>query len=187
MGRHDEAIAEGKRAQELDPLSLITSAALARPFYDARRYDEAIAQSKKTLEIDPDFARAHYWLGLAYEQKSMFDQAIAAFHKAINSSDSVAVYVAAAGHAYAVAGRRGEAVQVLRRLEELSRQRYVSAYDIALINVGLGDTERAMQWLERAYQERSDGLVYLKVDPRLDGLQSDPRFASLGRRLGLPR
>jgi eukaryotic-like serine/threonine-protein kinase len=187
MGRHDEAIAEGKRAQELDPLSLITSAALARPFYDARRYDEAIAQSKKTFEIDPDFARAHYWLGLAYEQKSMFDQAIAAFHKAINSSDSVAVYVAAAGHAYAVAGRRGEAVKVLRRLEDLSRQRYVSAYDIALIHVGLGDTERAMQWLERAYQERSDGLVFLKVDPRLDGLQSDPRFASLVRRLGLPR
>ena len=187
MGRHDEAIAEGKRAQELDPLSLITSAALARPFYDARQYDEAIAQSKKTLEIDPDFARAHYWLGLAYEQKSMFNQAIAAFHKAINSSDSVAVYVAAAGHAYAVAGRRGEAVKVLRRLEELSRQRYVSAYDIALIHVGLGDTERAMQWLERAYRERSDGLVFLKVDPRLNGLQSDPRFASLRRRLGLSR
>jgi serine/threonine-protein kinase len=186
MGRQDEAIAEGKRAQELDPLSLIASAALARPFYDARRYDEAIAQSRKTFEIDPNFARAHYWLGLAYEQKSMFDQAIAAFHNAINSSDSVAVYVAAAGHAYAVAGRRGEAVKVLRRLEELSKQRYVSAYDIALIHVGLGDKERAMQWLERAYDERSDGLVFLKVDPRLDRLRPDPRFVNLVRRVGLP-
>ena len=113
MGRHDEAIAEGKRAQELDPLSLITSAALARPFYNARRYDEAIAQSKKTFEINPKYHRAYYWLGLAYEQKSMFDQAIAAFHNAINyyHSDSVAVYVAAAGHAYAVAGKRGEALE----------------------------------------------------------------------------
>ncbi len=186
MGRHNEAIAAGKRAQELDPLSLITSAALARPFYNARRYDEAIAQSMKTFEIDPNFARAHYWLGLAYEQKSMFDQAIAAFHLAIVNSDSLAVYVAAAGHAYAMAGRRGEALKMLRRLEELSSQRYVSAYDIALIHVGLGDRERAMQWLERAYQERSDGLVFLKVDPRLDSLRSDARFVNLVRRVGLP-
>jgi TolB-like protein/Flp pilus assembly protein TadD len=186
MGRHDEAIAEGKRAQELDPLSLILNAALARPFYNARRYDEAIAQSKKTFEIDPNYHRAHYWLGLAYEQKSMFDQAIAAFQKAIAHSDSNTVYVAAAGHAYALAGRRSQALKVLRRLEELSGRKYISAYDIALIHVGLGDTERAMQWLERAYQERSDGLVFLKVDPRLDRLRSDPRFVSLVRRVGLP-
>jgi eukaryotic-like serine/threonine-protein kinase len=186
MGRHDEAIAEGKRAQELDPLSLIVNAALARPFYNARRYDEAIAQSKKTFEIDPNYHRAHYWLGLAYEQKSMFDQAIAAFQNAIAYSDGLTLYVAAAGHAYALAGRRSQALKVLHRLEELSSQRYVSAYDIALIHVGLGDKERAMQWLERAYQERSDGLVFLKVDPRLDRLRSDPRFASLVRRVGLP-
>jgi serine/threonine-protein kinase len=186
MGRHDEAISEGRRAQELDPLSLITNAALARPFYNARRYDEAIAQSKKTLEIDPHFARAHYWLGLAYEQKSMYDQAIAAFHEAINNSDSVPIYVAAAGHAYAAAGRRAKALSVLAELEELSSRRYVSAYDIATIHVGLGDTASAMQWLERAYKERSDGLVYLGVDPRWDGMRSDPRFAHLVRRVGLP-
>jgi eukaryotic-like serine/threonine-protein kinase len=185
MGRHGEAIAEGKRAQELDPLSLIANASLGRPFYNARRYDEAIAQSKKTLEIDPRFARAHYWLGLAYEQKSMYDLAIAAFHEAILNSDSVPIYIAAAGHAYALAGRRGQALEILRRLEKLSSQRYVSAYDIALIHVGLGDKERAMQWLERAYQERSDGLVFLTVDPRLDRLRSDARFANLVRRVGL--
>ncbi len=116
----------------------------------------------------------------------MFDQAIAAFHNAIAYSNSVAVYVAALGHAYAVAGKPGEAVKVLRRLEEVSSQRYISAYDIALIHVGLGDKERAMQWLERAYQERSDGLVYLEVDPRLDRLRSDARFVNLVRRVGLP-
>ena len=185
MGRHDEAISEGRRAQELDPLSLITNAALARPFYNARRYDEAIAQSKKTLEIDPHFARAQYWLGLAYEQKSMYDDAIAAFQDAIEHSDSVSIYVAASGHAYAVAGRRADALKVLGGLQKLSRRRYVSAYDIATIYVGLGDSADAMQWLERAYQERSDGLVYLGVDPRWDGMRSDPRFAHLVRRVGL--
>jgi eukaryotic-like serine/threonine-protein kinase len=186
MGRPDEAIVEGKRAQELDPLSLITNAALARPFYNARRYDEAIAQSKKTLEIDPHFARAHYWLGLAYEQKSMYDQAIAAFHEAILNSDSVLLYVAAAGHAYAVAGRRAKALSVLAELEKLSSRRYVSAYDIATIHVGLGDTASAMRWLERAYQERSDGLVHLGVDPRWDGMRTNPRFAQVARWVGLP-
>jgi tetratricopeptide (TPR) repeat protein len=185
MGRHDEAISEGRRAQELDPLSLITNAALARPFYNARRYDEAIAQSKKTLEIDPRYHRAYFWLGLAYEQKSMYDQAVAAFHEAIKNSDSP-LYVASAGHAYAVAGRRAEALKVLAGLKELSSRRYVSAYDIATIHVGLGDTTRAMQWLERALQERSDGLVYLRVDPRWDGMRSNPRFAQLVRRVGLP-
>jgi eukaryotic-like serine/threonine-protein kinase len=186
MGQHDQAIAEGKRAQELDPLSLITSAALARPFYNARRYDEAIAQSKKTFEIDPRYHRAFYWLGLAYEQKSMFDQAVAAFHQAIIYSDSVPLYVAAAGHAYAAAGRRPQALKVLQRLEALSSKSYVSAFDIALIHLGLGDMDRAVEWLERAYQERSDGLVFLNVDPRLDRLRLDPRFGSLVRRVGLP-
>jgi eukaryotic-like serine/threonine-protein kinase len=186
MGQHDQAIAEGKRAQELDPLSLITSAALARPFYNARRYDEAIAQSKKTFEIDPRYHRAFYWLGLAYEQKSMFDQAVAAFHQAIIYSDSVPLYVAAAGHAYAAGGRRPQALKVLQRLEALSSKSYVSAFDIALIHLGLGDMDRAVEWLERAYQERSDGLVFLNVDPRLDRLRLDPRFGSLVRRVGLP-
>jgi eukaryotic-like serine/threonine-protein kinase len=186
MGQHDQAIAEGKRAQELDPLSLITSAALARPFYNARRYDDAIAQSKKTFEIDPRYHRAFYWLGLAYEQKSMFDQAVAAFHQAIIYSDSVPLYVAAAGHAYAAAGRRPQALKVLQRLEALSSKSYVSAFDIALIHLGLGDMDRAVEWLERAYQERSDGLVFLNVDPRLDRLRLDPRFGSLVRRVGLP-
>jgi eukaryotic-like serine/threonine-protein kinase len=186
MGRHDEAISEGRRAQELDPLSLITNAALARPFYNAHRYDEAIAQSKKTLEIDPHFPRAYYWLGLAYEQKSMYDQAIASFHEAISNSDSIPLYVAAAGHAYAVSGRRQKALSVLAGLRQLSSRRYVSAYDIATIHVGLGDPISAMQWLERAIQERSDGLVYLGVDPRWDGMRSNPNFIHLHRRVGLP-
>ncbi|HEX2609899.1 MAG TPA: tetratricopeptide repeat protein [Gemmatimonadales bacterium] len=146
---------------------------------------EAIAQSKKTLEIDPHFPRAHYWLGLAYEQKSMYDHAVAAFQEAIKNSD-FPIYVAAAGHAYAVAGRRAEALKVLAGLKELSSRRYVSAYHIATIHVGLGDPASAMQWLERAYQERSDGLVYLAVDPRWGGMRSDPRFAQLVRRVGLP-
>jgi adenylate cyclase len=116
----------------------------------------------------------------------MFDQAVAAFHQAIIYSDSVPLYVAAAGHAYAAAGRRPQALKVLQRLEALSSKSYVSAFDIALIHLGLGDMDRAVEWLERAYQERSDGLVFLNVDPRLDRLRLDPRFGSLVRRVGLP-
>jgi len=184
MGRFDEAIAEVKRAQELEPLSLIINSAVGYAYYFARRYDQAIAESRKALEMDANFSRAHFNLGLAYEQKKMFPQAIASFQKAIASSGGP-LMEAALGHAYAVAGRRAEAQEVLDRLIELSKQRYVSAYQIATIYAGLGETDQAFAWLEKAYGERNNWLAYLKVDPIFDGLRSDSRFAALVRRVGL--
>ncbi len=184
MGRFDEAIAEVKRAQQLEPLSLIINSAVGYAYYFARRYDQAIAESRKALEMDPNFSRAHFNLGLAYEQKKMFPQAIAEFQKAIASSGGP-LMEAALGHAYAVAGRRAEAQEVLDRLIELSKQRYVSSYQIATIYAGLGETDQAFAWLEKAYGERNNWLAYLKVDPIFDGLRSDSRFAALVRRVGL--
>jgi tetratricopeptide (TPR) repeat protein len=186
MGRHDEAVLEAKRAQELDPLSLIINTWLGRRFYLARQYDRAIEQCRKTIDMDPSFLPAHLHLGLGYEQKKMYKEAIAEFQTAISLSDGSPIYVAAVGHAYATEGRKSEALKVLDQLKELSKRRYVSAYWIAQIYAALGEKEQAFEWLRKAYEERSVWMVYLKVDPGLDPLRSDPRFQELVRRMNFP-
>jgi serine/threonine-protein kinase len=185
-GRLEEAIAEIERAQELDPLSLIINTNLAWTNYFARRYPEAIDQFQKTLEMDQSFSLAHLRLGLTYEQEKMFEEAIKEFQEAVNLSGANPEYIAALGHANAVAGRRGEAFKIVDELTKLSEQRNVQAYDIAVIYSGLGDSEQAFSWLEKAYQERSSNLGYLKIDPRFDPLRADPRFKSLLRRMNFP-
>ena len=186
IGRNEEAIEEIERARELDPLSLIVNTNVAWAYWFARQYDRAIAQFLKTLEIDPNFGLAHMRLGLAYEQKGMFAEAIAAFRKAMVLSPGTSEIIAALGHAYGVTGRRGEALQMLEELKKLSEQRYVSSYDIAVVYLGLGEKDQALAWLARAYEERSGWLGWLKVDPRLDPLRSDPRFQDLLRRMKFP-
>lgn len=185
VGRHEEAILEMKRAVELDPLSLIINASYGRAFYYAKRYDEAIAQFHKTVELDPSFVRAHLYLGWTYEAKGMFNEAIAEYEKARALEDSP-VIAASLAHVFAVAGRKDEARKILDELVNLSQRRYVSSYDVALIHIGLGDNDPAFGMLEKAYQERSSALSWLKVDPRLNTLRSDPRFANLMSRVGLP-
>jgi len=184
-GRADEAIAEGLRAQELDPLSLIISAATARAYYNARRYDEAIAQARKPLEIDSTFSRAHYWLGLSYIQKGRLPEAIKELEETIKRAP-YPLYRAALGHAYAVAGQQAEARRVLAELEALSRSRYVSSFDVATIYAGLGDRNKTLELLEKAYVERASYLAFLSVDPQFDLLRDDPRFVELLRRIGPP-
>ena len=186
-GNHEEALSEIKRAQELDPLSLIISSVAAWILYFAREYDNAIAQVQKTLDLDGTFWVAHWTLGWVYEQKVMFGDAIAELQKAVNLSTGTLLPSAALAHAYAVSGRASEALESLENLQELSRQRYISPYSIALIFAGLGDNDHAFQWLEKAYAERSGWLIWLKVDPKLDGLRCDPRFQDLVGRVGLPR
>lgn len=186
MGRHEEAIAESERARELDPLSTIINAWLGWRYHIARRYDRAIEQYRRTLEIDPGFAPTRLVLGQAYEQKGMFPEAIAELQQAVDLGQGAPVYVAALGHAYAIAGRRWEAERELARLRELSRLRYVPAFHVAIIEAGLGRTKEALDWLDKAYDERSPGTVWLNVDPRLDGVRSDPRSRSLIARLRFP-
>ncbi len=189
MGRTPEAIAEGKRALELDPLSPIITFEMGLGFFYARDYDKAIEYYQKTLELDPDFPPAHGQLPAAYEQKRMYDQAITGFQKGTNLKGSREWYFSLSGlaHVYAVSGNKGEAQKLLSEMKDLSVRQYVPADRIALIYAGLGDKDEAFAWLEKAYDERSFNMTWLKVEPRWDSLRSDPRFADLVRRLGLPQ
>ena len=185
MGRLDEAFAEIKRAHELEPLSLSINTDYGFLPYLMRQYDRAIDEYRKSLELDQSFVYTHWKLGLAYEQKAMYEEAIAEFQKAIALSGGSAQAVVLLGHAYAVSGRRTEALKVLDELRELSKRKYVSSYRVAAIHLGLGEMERAFEWLERAVEERDAWLVWLNVDPVLDALRPDPRFADLVERIGL--
>jgi tetratricopeptide (TPR) repeat protein len=185
VGRAEESIAELTLAQELDPVSLLNSAAAARPYYNARRYDDAIAQSLKTLELDSSFTRALFWLGLSYEQTARIPEAVRTLERLVTLAP-LPVYQAALGHAYAVAGRRADAERVLEELQARGRSGYVSSFDIATIHAGLGNRAQALDWLERAYEGRATYLPFVNVDPRFDPFREDPRFRELVRRMGLP-
>jgi len=185
MGRLDEAVAEKKKASQLDPLSMIINTTIGWMDYFAHRYDQAIEQIKKALEIDPNFVPAHYWLGQACLLKGSFPEAILEFQKAMNLSKGSAYTVAGLAHAYAVSGQIAEAQNLLDRLIELSKTKYVSAYDIAEVYASLGKQDLALDWLEKAYEERSRALVFLKVEPKVDGLRAKPRFREIIKKMGL--
>jgi len=187
MGRSEEAIAEQKRALELDPLSLIINRVLGVDFYYARRYDQAIEQEKLTLEMDPNFAFVHMQLGEAYLQKSMYREGIAEFEKELVVSPRHPYALSGLGYAYAVAGRGAEAQKVLDQLNAISEQKYVPAISKVGVYVGLGDKEKAFEWVGKAYEDRSIGSSFtmMKLDPVYDPLRSDPRFADLLRRMNL--
>jgi TolB-like protein/Flp pilus assembly protein TadD len=186
LGRREEAIAEVLRAEELEPLMPAATYIAAWIFCLARQYDQAIDRCRKALEIEPNFGFVHYWLGLAHEQKGRYKEAIAEFKKAVHLLQSTAFTVAALGHAQAAAGNREEAQTVLRELIELSKQRYTEPLGIAEIYAALDERDRAFEWLYRARDERSLWLnLFIKDDPRLDGLRSDQRFRDLLQRLNL--
>ena len=185
MGRLDEAIAEERRAQEFEPLSLIINTNVGTLLYLARQYDRAIDQYQKALEIDPNFVIAHWMLGLAYEQKTMYKESVAELQTAVALSGRNSITLALLGHVYAGSGKKAEALKVLDELNELSKRSYVSSYRVAAIYDGLEEREQAFEWLQRAYEERDPWLVFLKLDPVLDNLRSDARFADLVRRVGL--
>lgn len=185
--RFEDGLGEIERARELDPVSLGINFDQGWFLHFARRGDEAIARLLKTLEMDVNFAPAHLGLGNAYELKGEYDRAIAEYQTAIALSGQVTSWVGSLGHAYAMAGRKNEARQILKRLEELSRHGYVSPYHTALIYIGLGEKDKALEWLEKSYDDHYWMTAFLKVDPRLDPLRPDPRFQDLLRRVGLDR
>jgi DNA-binding winged helix-turn-helix (wHTH) protein/tetratricopeptide (TPR) repeat protein len=186
IGRHEEAIAAIKRAQELDPLSLIIDCDVGANLFRARKYSEAVKQLENTVAMDPSFAVAHYWLGWAYEMQGMYQQALSRFEEAFTLFDNGPPMLASLGHAYAVCGDGERANKVVEQLLEISRRRYVSAFDMALPYAGLGDKDQVLGWLEKACLDRPWQLIYLKADPRLDPVRTDPRFKTLVHRLGLP-
>ena len=185
LGRYDEAVVEMKKAQSLDPLSLIINADLAELLVLAHSYDESIRQSLKTIEMDPNFALAHNQLGQAYLQKGMREEAIAELQNALQLSGGSPTCMANLARAYAAAGKRGEAEKLLSELKKRSRPGYSHATEIAVIYGALGEKDQAMSWLEKGYEERFNPGVLLR--PGFDPLRSDPRFEELVRRIGLPR
>jgi tetratricopeptide (TPR) repeat protein len=184
MGRNREGIFELRKAQSLDPLSLIISADLADALCIAHLYDEAVQQGRKTLEMEPNFAVAHYELGQAFEQKHMHDQALTEFQKAIEISGHSGVFDSSLAYVYAVLGRKVDALKIAKDLEAQHDQNPSAEANIALIYVGLGDQNQAMIWLNKGYEARFNPSILLR--PAFDPLRTDARFKELLRRMGLP-
>ena len=182
--RFDEAIVEAKRTEELEPLSFVASSHLGWIYYLSGRNDEAIQQCRKILELDPSSFPARRYLGLAYEAKGMHAEAIAEFQKGVKLSGSP-LMLALLGHAYAVAGKKAEAQQVLNDLQQLQEQRYVSPYTVAAIYAGLGDREQAFKWLDKAVETRDIWLMNMKVDPVFAKLRNERRFTDILARIRL--
>ena len=187
LGRHNESIAQVKRAQDLDPLSLIINTTHGLMLYFAGKYDDAIEQYNNVLDMDSDFYVAHWQLGLAYEQKQMYEQALAEFQKASKLSPRNSSILESIGETYALAGRRTEARQILSQLTRLSKREFVAPELMAYLYVGLGDTDKAFDALNKAYDLRDNNLIFLNVDPSFRSIRSDARFQDLLQRLGLSK
>jgi tetratricopeptide (TPR) repeat protein len=185
MGRNSEALAEMRKAQNLDPLSLIINADLAELLLIAHHPDESIEQSRKTIEMDPHFALAHNQLAQAYLEKHMFADAITELQKAIELSGGSPASLANLARAYAGSNRKAEALNLLHDLKKKATPAYSHTTDIAVIYTALGDKDQAINWLEKGYEERFNPGVLLR--PGFDPLRSDPRFQDLQQRIGLPK
>ncbi len=180
MGRFDEAARQMELARSLDPLSLIINTNLGWTFFMAREYDRAIAQLRKVVELDAHFVNARLKLGLAYMQKGLLAEAQAEFQQAQALAGESSQILSARGYTYALAGAQAEAKRIVKQLEARARTGYVEPSDIALVYVALGQPDEAFAWLQKAYEQRSEALLcWLKVDPRVDALRGDRRFAEL--------
>jgi TolB-like protein/DNA-binding winged helix-turn-helix (wHTH) protein/tetratricopeptide (TPR) repeat protein len=186
MGRFQDGFGQINKARELDPLSISINFSLGWRLYMARQYDRAIEQLHNTLEMDPSYELPHLVVGQAYEQKGAFALAIPELRKAVDLSHGTPLMVSALAHAYAREGNKEEAEKLLADLVRQSKKQYVSPYYFAVVYVGLGENEKAMEWLEKAFADRSNGLVFMRVEPELDSLRSDPRFLALQQKLKLP-
>ncbi len=186
MGRHGEGLDRMKNGQDLDPLSLIINVAVGWALYHARRYDEAIEQLRRTVELDTNYPVTYWILGLLLRKTGCYELAIAEGEKAVKLSGSSPLMHAALAQTLGTAGRTKEALQVLDDLTKLAKQRYVAPYFFAGIHVGLGDNDRAIEYLQKSYEEHSHWLIYLHIDPSMDGVRDNSRFQDLLRRVGLP-
>ena len=184
-GRLDDSIAKINRALKADPLSVLLSSDAGAAYYWARRYEEAIKQYQHSIEIDPNDPLSYLGLGTVYEQLGRHDDAISTYQRAIATSERSSTILGPLGFAFAKSGRRDEALKIVEELKGISREKYVSPYDLAILYTGLGDNDKAIEQLNRAYDERAGWIIALKVEPFFDSLRSDPRFEDLVRRLRL--
>ena len=187
MGRFEEAAVELKRAQELEPTALAMKAVEGWIYLFDRKYNKAIEQLQKAIAVDPDFPLPHFYLGRAYLITGKFEEGIAELEKLAVIYKRNAFTLAALGYAYAVAGRTDDARELLAELKERAKQKYTSPYWVVFAYVGLGEKDEAFEWLEKSYEDHWGHLAILKVNPFFDSLRSDPRFADLLRRVGIPK
>jgi serine/threonine-protein kinase len=185
MGRFEEALSEGRAAIELDPLSVSIRRSMGWLQYYARHFDGALENLRRALTMNPTSEETHRLLGLVYAQQGLYDEATACFSEAVSNSESDMLSYAGLGHVAALRGRADQARAVLQELEERQRTRYVSPVALAMIQVALGEVDASFDLLEKAHQERRGWLAYLRIEPILDPLRSDPRFARLVERMRL--
>ncbi len=185
LGRHQEAIAIITKGQEQDPISIHINSCAIRIYHFARQYDEAIAAGLKTIELEPNFSDSNYWLVLAYEQKGMYDEAVATRLKMMSLKGDSAAEIETLRAAYSASGWRGYWRKEIELNRERAKHKYIPPVEFARMYVRVGNKERAFEFLEKAYAERSSELAVFKVDPVFDPLRPDSRYANLLRRVGL--
>jgi TolB-like protein/Tfp pilus assembly protein PilF len=184
IGRLAESMLQIRRAQDLDPLSVVVSMELGWHLFIAREYEHAIQQALRVTHLDPEFPSAQYILGLAYEQKGRFEEARAAFERSLAGSRGHPSGPASLGHFFGITGQREEALRMLEQLNVLSSCGYVAPYWHSILYAGLDDVDAAIEYLERSYAEIDVWLVWLNTEPRFDSIRADPRFQQLLRRVG---
>jgi tetratricopeptide (TPR) repeat protein len=187
MGYLEQAIAERKRAVSIDPRSPLLNTALGEAYYQAHRFSDSIGPNQAALSIDPHYAVAIINIGLAYQQMRMYLQAQQAFQSILAFAPRDPALLALLGHLYAVSGQKAAAEGIIAQLRQISTERYVPSLYVAEIYTGLGDKDQAFAWLDKAFAERCEYLVYLPTEPMADPLRNDPRFAALLERLGLKK
>lgn len=186
MARHDQAVQQSEKALELEPTSGYRTG-LGAILYFRRDFPRMIQVMEKTVSLDPGFAPGYDWLGMAYVQSGRFEDSVEVYRKAVSLSNGLAEINAGLGHAYAVAGNRAEAERILDEFDRLSQHWHIPPVQIAFVHVGLGEKDEAFQWLEIAFREESWELAFLQVEPWLDDLRSDQRFADFLRRMDFPQ
>ena len=186
MQRPEEAKEQIERALQLDPLSVPINTDIGFQMFYAGSYDAAIVQLKKTLQMNPTYPLAHLWLGRSYQQKGMFDESMAEYKATDSALPNWVVTIAGIGNLQGLAKRNSDARLTLAKLDAMRKSRYVTPYGIALVYAGMGNKDEAFRWLEKAFDDRANWLVWLRFDPRWEALRADPRYAEMVHRMGFP-
>lgn len=185
LGRAEESIDQLRQARDLDPLSAFHTTCLGWALHMGRRFDEAIDQASEALELDSDFYLAHLVKGWAYEQKSQFDEAMDSFENAKASAGPIPVVLGSLAHAHALCGATADAARLVDSLKQMSTERYIPPIDVAVGYAGLGEKKQVLEWLDKAYADRTPRLTSVRLDPRFDELRAEARFGALMNKMGL--